>query len=251
MGLLLSANFAIGVLFVPQIPTLTEQLTVAGHRITAASLWSRFEPVSWVLSGFFLDEVLKLAALVAVLFILRWRLKVRAHPCETRTLLLSFGTVFVILGLGVLLSPLSLLLVAQCFAMLSPLLLVGVAILLQPGHRPGHAWGGLVSVILIAMSLYRTADLHRFVRSNGKEVANLLARSSRSGDLVLVFPAYAAPEVRRYGTAAGGSTPTRTVGSLRRQSSIVAWRGTSQLVLSERRSPRWIPSRGEGAGYGT
>jgi hypothetical protein len=117
---------------------------------------------------------------------------------ERRLLLtLCLGTILLATGLAIVLSPLTPLLIAQCYAMLTPLVVVSVAAVLQLDQQPSRLASGVLLVCLL-VSLGRIAVTSRWVRSDMREIGAFLTARVMPEDLLLVYPDYPAPTLARY-----------------------------------------------------
>lgn len=193
---LLAANGAVALLFLPWVPALLHQTASAGYQMPLESLSPRLPPIGWILTGFTPDELLFLLAGLVVLAVLQRRMGLRLDRHRWWVICSTFGTIAAVVGLAIVLSPVTMLLIAQCFSMLTPLAVLGSVALFRTGSNAGGLSGWAFALVLALLSFYRSVDLRRFVRSNGRDIAAVLTRYTSPDDLLLFVPSYAAPEIR-------------------------------------------------------
>ncbi len=196
-----AANGLVVGLFLPWLPALLHQVAVAGH-LWPKGLAPSLAEASWVATGLPLAPAVLICAALMILVLARWRAGLRLQTERKLLLALCLGSVLLSTGLAIVLSPLSPLLIPQCYAMLTPLVLVSVAAVLQLDEPPSRLAGGVLLVSLVAF-LGHIAVTSRWLRSDTREIGGFLSGRVRGDDFVLLYPEYPAPTLARYFVAPG------------------------------------------------
>lgn len=190
------ANLVVVVAFLPWFPSFLNQMRVAGHHWPKGFLKTLAESL-WVLSGTPTVQTIMLAAALLILWYLGGRDAPGRNPRLERVVWTCLGTIAITLGLAIVLSPITLLLVSQCFALLTPLWVLGTATVMDHGGVRPRLHIMMLLVILLAYigQLFVTS---RWVRSDMREIGAFLRERVRADDVVLIFPDYPAPTLRLY-----------------------------------------------------
>jgi hypothetical protein len=172
----------------------------------------------------------------------------RRRPPGARTAVtIIAATPLVAMGVAVLLSPRSDLLVPQCLAMLAPLLLLLVAGALARSYEMGQRrLATVAAAALLAGYAALLVPLYQDARSNARELAAAVAAQAAPSDLLVVTPWWLASPFNRY-----YSPPTEQldfpaltrVGAIPYDDEIRRLRDPDTLVEAERRI-----EAGQGAG---
>lgn len=193
----IGAAAVVSVLWTPWIPSLLQQLSHGGHFAPHISLWDRVRPCLQALFGMQHWAALAcVAGLALVLYIRRDILSDRRH---WRIMGLAFiGTPMLVITAAIALGPVSFLLVTQGFVALAPLVLVGMAVLIDPGARTAGLISAAVQVAWILGLVYWHGVLRLFPPPTTGATARLVAANRDASDLVLLMSVYSAPSFGRY-----------------------------------------------------
>ena len=199
LGAFLVTQLGIGVLFAPWFPVLLYQAANCGQD------YKPLPPILTALSPFFsslfsLPGWLGMGATALLILVALFSAR---KPGEGSAEILGYwffvGGPLLGLGLAVLLSLKSNLLIVHCYTILFPTLLVGLAGMMA---APSPLWGRILTGILALVFL--VANLESFKtyllmsRSNAREIAQALAHEVQPTDLVIVSPQWLASSFNYY-----------------------------------------------------
>lgn len=195
---LVIANLLIGVAFLPWLGALGQQIAFAGHPPWPRSVASTVAESTWVLVGVPLPQAVLIGMATLLLSMIRMRAGVRLSGNRYLLVVMCLTTVLLVTGFAILLAPIARLLIPQCYAMLTPLVLVAVACVLHVDQLLSRRLAGGVLAVCLLASAGRLAVTSGWVRSDMREIGAFLTSRVAPEDLVLVYPDYPAPTLARY-----------------------------------------------------